>query len=54
MNHMIPGMSVTMQWNPNHKCRFYTFGQDLVARWLFIVRFSNKDQSLYLIPDLLT
>lgn len=46
---MSPGMTLEWPWNPNHKFKFYTLDGDKI-RWLFRIAFSNKDQSLYLIP----
>ncbi|MCI0588345.1 MAG: hypothetical protein L0323_16055 [Planctomycetes bacterium] len=50
MDTKIPGMTVSWPWNPNHRYRFYVMGFDHVLRWLFTIRFSNKDQSVYVTP----
>lgn len=50
MNNEIPVLTTSWPWNPNHRYRFYVIGLDHVPRWLFTIRFSNKDQSLYLTP----
>lgn len=49
-NDPVPGMTVTWPWNPNHRYRIYTCSPEGVFRRLFAVRFSNKDQSIYLTP----
>lgn len=50
MDKKILTMTASWPWNPNHRYRFYVMGEDLVARWLFTVRFSNRDQSIYITP----
>ncbi len=46
----IPVMTLVWPWNPNHKYRFYAIGENEAPRWLLTVRFSNKDQSIYVTP----
>ncbi len=50
MDKKIPVLNLSWPWNPNHRYRFYVIGLDHVPRWLFTIRFSNKDQSLYVTP----
>jgi hypothetical protein len=51
MANSVPYLSVTWEWNSNHRYRFYVFtGLGDCVR-LFTVRFSNKDQSVYLSPS---
>ena len=50
MDKKIPVLTVSWPWNPNHRYRFYVFGLDHVPRWLFTIRFSNRDQSIYMTP----
>jgi hypothetical protein len=46
----VPALRVEWPWNPNHKYRVYASRPTGDCRWLLTVRFSNKDQSLYLAP----
>jgi hypothetical protein len=50
MDNKIPGMTVSWPWNPNHWVRFYVMGLDQVPRWLLTIKFSNKDQSIFVTP----
>ena len=43
-------LNLSWPWNPNHKYRFYATGPGIGSRWLFTIRFSNVDQSIYVIP----
>jgi hypothetical protein len=51
----IPFLDISIRrFNPNHRYRFYLIEPTESFRWLFTVRFSNKDQSLYLTPHFTT
>ena len=39
------------RFNPNHKYRFYTMSLQGQFYWVFTMRFSNKDKSIYVIPS---
>ena len=51
MDSNIPVMTLEWPWNPNHKYKFHVLGVDRVHRWLLTVWFSNKDQSVYVMPE---
>jgi hypothetical protein len=38
------------RFNPNHKYRFYAISLHAQFYWLFTLRFSNKDKSIYIAP----
>ncbi len=46
----VPRMRITIKWQPKHEIKFYTTDNRLEFRWLFKIKFSNKDHSLLFFP----